>query len=676
MSVLGAASYALLRKRIPGAPCVETDDGCPAEVSRFREAWMILREGLRSVRSTASEGVAALSAELKLSSAAFGVPGLVGFQYLVDKLTPLRFADELETALVDSLVDVRIGSRKLELRRFSVGDKPPQLVAARVYDVGADALGFDLDCVWESELEARLEAVPDKLLGGGGVDADGSGSPVPGLTGENQQGFNAALASARVPVSISNFRFVGSVRVVVTHLTRESPGYGAVLLSLPSPPEIGLDVRVAGADVTKVPFFRDELERALQATIADQLYWPRRVVIPTDQPGAVGVPVLPAETLRQLEYEDPLLKAEQQQLAEQPAIGAFQEDLAEVQSRSLNAKEASTFDINLGVLPDFTNQNIIYAISNLTGVEFRSELLGELADSLLGDNFGSFADSLGNFTDFTDLESTLATLPRDFGELGEQLQRELQSRAAADLGELERSLLAEIDSQRKRFGANTSEVDEESQGSWWAAAGGAVVGAAGYVRRGIASIGTSSSRNSSSSSSSNSSSGVGISGEKQNANESAEGGAAAAAAVVAAAAAAAAGNKSREAWWQLWRAVEEQPVKTKEDDGGAAAALLQVGNATATAAPRSPSSLPAPPAPANRFAQLGWSVESIAPVRLPAKNESRRITVTTTTTDSLSNSTALAGSTNSTAVAVEQPSGGSGTSSVTPTAKRAERELS
>ena len=99
ISVLGAASYALFRRNVPGAPCVETDESCEAEnVSRWREAWLILREGIRRVRSTASEGVAALSAELKLSSAAFGVPGLVGFQYLVDKPTPLRLENELEKA--------------------------------------------------------------------------------------------------------------------------------------------------------------------------------------------------------------------------------------------------------------------------------------------------------------------------------------------------------------------------------------------------------------------------------------------------------------------------------------------------------------------------------------------------------------------------------------------------
>ena len=68
------------------------------------------------------------------------------------------------------------------------------------------------------------------------------------------------LPGAQVPVSVRNLRFVGPVRVLVTDLMAESPGYGAILLSLPAPPEISLEVIVAGADVTKVPFFRDELE--------------------------------------------------------------------------------------------------------------------------------------------------------------------------------------------------------------------------------------------------------------------------------------------------------------------------------------------------------------------------------------------------------------------------------
>ena len=78
-----------------------------------------------------------------------------------------------------------------------------------------------------------------------------------------------------IPVSVRNVAFKGPVRVIVTHLMREAPGYGALLVSLPAPPTIGLDVRVAGGEVTRVPWFRDELERALQQAIADKMHWPQ-----------------------------------------------------------------------------------------------------------------------------------------------------------------------------------------------------------------------------------------------------------------------------------------------------------------------------------------------------------------------------------------------------------------
>ena len=136
---------------------------------------MILRSGLGKVRRTASEGVTALRKELNLYSAAVGVPGLVIAQYLVDKYTPLRFENELEKALRESLADVRIGTRRIEVKRFTAGAKPPQLLAARVYDLGPDALGFDFDTEWESELVASLEAVSD--------GAEDASTPTLGLTG-------------------------------------------------------------------------------------------------------------------------------------------------------------------------------------------------------------------------------------------------------------------------------------------------------------------------------------------------------------------------------------------------------------------------------------------------------------------------------------------------------------
>ena len=127
-----------------------------------------------------------------------GAPGLVTAQYLVDKFTPLRFEYELNKALVESLKDVQIGNRRFEVRRFNVGKKPPQLLAARVYDLGKDTLGFDVDVTWDSELVVNLEAVPE---GKAAYDTSTFG-----LTGGG---------SGSVPVSVRNFRFNGPVRVVV-----------------------------------------------------------------------------------------------------------------------------------------------------------------------------------------------------------------------------------------------------------------------------------------------------------------------------------------------------------------------------------------------------------------------------------------------------------------------------
>lgn len=127
VTVLGAASVALLRKRIPGAPCAPTlfdDEGCaidkdgnPVRPSRMREAWMILRTGFSRTMRTASEGVEAIKLQKQLYSAVVGQPGLKTAQYLIDKSMPLRLAYELEKSLVSSLRDMRVGDRVFELRR-------------------------------------------------------------------------------------------------------------------------------------------------------------------------------------------------------------------------------------------------------------------------------------------------------------------------------------------------------------------------------------------------------------------------------------------------------------------------------------------------------------------------------------------------------------------------------
>eukprot|EP00978_Attheya_sp_CCMP212_P040148 scaffold216092_cov61-Attheya_sp.AAC.1 len=60
----------------------------------------------------------------------------------------------------------------------------------------------------------------------------------------------SSLQLARVPVSIRTVSFNGVLRILLSPLIKEQPGFGALLVSLPSLPKIGLDVRVAGGEIT------------------------------------------------------------------------------------------------------------------------------------------------------------------------------------------------------------------------------------------------------------------------------------------------------------------------------------------------------------------------------------------------------------------------------------------
>ena len=142
-----------------------------------------------------------------------GAPGLLALQYVVDRITPYTLAAALEQSLRDTLKDMRISqARRLNLKRFDMGTAPPRMLAARAYDVGPEAMAFDVDVQWDSTLVAEIEMVTKPI-------------------------------GARVPVSVRNVRFEGTVRAVLTPLVPGGPGYGAMLLSLPAPPALKMEVR-------------------------------------------------------------------------------------------------------------------------------------------------------------------------------------------------------------------------------------------------------------------------------------------------------------------------------------------------------------------------------------------------------------------------------------------------
>ncbi len=264
----------------------------------LRDALARLREGFGEARRAAAEGVEAIRQEATLYAAAVGKPGLLALQYVVDRVSPLALASAIEANLRAALGEARSSNfRSMRLREFTIGDSEkasPTLLSARAYDIGPSDLGFDIDLRWSPELVAKIEVV-------------------------------AAGVGARVPVSVRSVVFDGTVRLVVVGLQGKLPGYGALLLSLPSPPKIGMDVRVAGGEVTKLPWLKKELERAIQGVIAEQYLWPRRLVLPAELPPASPRSVLGRDEIARLAVDDPLLAAERS-VAEQPAAARLREE--------------------------------------------------------------------------------------------------------------------------------------------------------------------------------------------------------------------------------------------------------------------------------------------------------------------------------------------------------------
>ena len=256
---------------------------------RWSAAWAVLRAGFVEARQTASEGVSAFRDETSLIAAIVGAPGLQISQYVVDRLMPFALGAAIGHAFEQSLKEAAAANprvKQMKLRKFAAGRAAPRLLAARAYELGSDAIAFDVDMTWRSEIEVHLDVVGADIVG------------------------------ARLPVSLKNVRFDGPMRVVATPLIDEPPGFGALLLSVPGQPRINMDVKVAGGELTKLPWLRTEVEKVIRKGVDDNVLWPRRLVVPMEGPDRK--PLLSSAQLQTLREGDPLLAAERA-IAERPA---------------------------------------------------------------------------------------------------------------------------------------------------------------------------------------------------------------------------------------------------------------------------------------------------------------------------------------------------------------------
>ena len=111
---------------------------------------------------------------------------------------------------------------------------------------------------------------------------------------------------------------------MLTPLGSEGPGFGASLLSFAKKPAIGLDLRVAGGEVTKVPWLKKELEGGVLQGLEDTMLWPKRVVAPADDER--GRPLLSAEKLAELVNDDPLLRLERELEEKRSVLGVTDDE--------------------------------------------------------------------------------------------------------------------------------------------------------------------------------------------------------------------------------------------------------------------------------------------------------------------------------------------------------------
>jgi hypothetical protein len=222
-------------------------------------------------------------------SAAVGLPGLIPIQYIFDRIFPSTLTAPFRGAIEDALSQTARENtqiQKLTLKKFTMGDTAPRILEARLFDLGTNDMAFDLEMLWKSNARADLQM---KVSGW----------------------------AADIPVTIQNLRFEGPVRLIVLGLRPTEPGWEALLISLPRPPKIGFDMKVAGGLITQIPWLRNEIEKMLDDTIAKEVLWPRRAVVSAPSPFKAK-PLLNPMQMLTLMRDDPLLRKERELMASIP----------------------------------------------------------------------------------------------------------------------------------------------------------------------------------------------------------------------------------------------------------------------------------------------------------------------------------------------------------------------
>ncbi|KAH8960904.1 hypothetical protein BDL97_05G022100 [Sphagnum fallax] len=130
---------------------------------------------------------------------------------------------------------------KIILKTVQFGNAAPEILGIKVSPNGEDESVLEMEVLWETDQEGVVIVVQ--------------------CPGEE-------LAHA------------WNSRLLFKPLIASIPGFGAIVVSLNEPPELGFDLKFLGGDVAALPGVEKLIDNSIRTALMDSMVWPSRIVLP------------------------------------------------------------------------------------------------------------------------------------------------------------------------------------------------------------------------------------------------------------------------------------------------------------------------------------------------------------------------------------------------------------
>ncbi|CAK9226235.1 unnamed protein product [Sphagnum troendelagicum] len=137
---------------------------------------------------------------------------------------------------------------KIILKTVQFGNAAPEILGIKVSPNGEDECVLEMEVLWETDQEGVVIVVQ---------------CPGPNFK-----------------VQVKNWHMHGTVRLLFKPLIASIPGFGAIVVSLNEPPELGFDLKFLGGDVAALPGVEKLIDNSIRTALMDSMVWPSRIVLP------------------------------------------------------------------------------------------------------------------------------------------------------------------------------------------------------------------------------------------------------------------------------------------------------------------------------------------------------------------------------------------------------------